>query len=231
MWVSNHQRCKAFPGKGTVSLPGEPIFSDAGQSLLELVMVLSLFGTLTAMALALVLQSYHGVQLRLSTSTLFDSGTTALNQMTREVRMAGYPSAKVFTSVAAESFPGLVATPFVKVTAYDVVFQSDIHQNGTVQQIEYLLAPGSQNLYRISTLKNLNGTLAPSTVTTLLLNNVQNQMSGTPLFAWSINPYNPQPFPLNVQTIYVNLLLQSSGSESGSPASVTLTATCSRMNF
>jgi len=64
-----------------------------------------------------------------------------------------------------------------------------------------------------------------------LLNNVQNQISGTPLFAWSTNPSNPQSFPLNVQAIYVNLLLQSSGNESGSPASVTLTATCPRMNF
>ena len=194
-------------------------------------MVVSLFGTLTAMALALVLQSYKGVQLRLSTSTLFDSGTTALNQMTRELRMAGYPSAKLFTSSAVASSPGLVATPFVTVTAYDVVFQADTNQDGTVEQIEYVLAAGSQNLYRKSTLKNLNGTLASSTVTTLLLNNVQNQIQGTPLFAWNTNPSGTQSFPLNVQTIYINLVLQSSGNESGSPASVTLTATCPRMNF
>jgi hypothetical protein len=77
----------------------------------------------------------------------------------------------------------------------------------------------------------LNGTLASSGVTTLLLNNVQNQISGTPLFAWNTNPSDLQPFPLNVQTIYINLLLQSSGNESGSPAAVTLTATCPRMNF
>jgi len=190
-----------------------------------------LFGTLTAMALALVLQSYNGVQLQLSTSTLFDSGTTALNRMTRELRMAGYPSAKLFTSSAVASSPGLAATPFVTVTAYDVVFQADTNQNGTLEQIEYVLAPGSQNLYRNSTLKNLNGTLGSSTVTTLLLNNVQNQIQGTPLFAWNINPSDTQPFPLNVQTIYINLVLQSSSNESGSPASVTLTATCPRMNF
>ena len=194
-------------------------------------MVLALFGTLTAIALGLTLQSYQGVQLRLSTSTLFDSGTMALNQMTRELRMAGYPSAKLFTSSAVAGSPGLVATPLVTVTAYDVVFQAETNQDGTVEQIEYVLAPGSQNLYRISALKNLNGTLASSGVTTLLLNNVQNQISGTPLFAWNTNPSDLQPFPLNVQTIYINLLLQSSGNESGSPAAVTLTATCPRMNF
>jgi len=194
-------------------------------------MVVALFGTLTAIALALVLQSYKGVQLRVSTSTLFDSGTTALSQMTRELRMAGYPSSKLFYSSAVTSSPGLVATPFVTLTAYDVVFQADTNNDGTVEQIEYVVASGSQNLYRNITLVKSNGTLASPTVTTLLLNNVQNQIQGTPLFAWDTNPSVNQPFPLNVQTIYVNLVLKSSGSESGSTASVTLTATCPRMNF
>jgi len=80
-------------------------------------------------------------------------------------------------------------------------------------------------------LKKLNGRLAPQTVTTLLLNNVQNQIRRKPLFAWNTNPLDTQSFPLNVQTIYINLVLQSSGNESGSPASLTLTATCPRMNF
>ena len=205
--------------------------SDAGGTLLELVLVLSLFGTLTAMAMALVLQSYQGVQRRLSSSTLFDSGTTALIQMTRELRMAGYPSTRLFTSSAVASSPGLVATPFVAVTPFDVVFQTDANQNGTVEQIEYVVASGSQNLYRKNTLVNSDGTLGTSTVTTLLLNNVQNQLHGTPLFSWNINPSNPQPFPLNVETIYISLVLQSPGMESGTSTSVTLTATCPRMNF
>jgi len=178
-----------------------------------------------------VLQSYQGVQRRLSSSTLFDSGTTALIQMTRELRMAGYPSTRLFTSSAVASSPGLVATPFVAVTPFDVVFQTDANQNGTVEQIEYVVASGSQNLFRKNTLVNSDGTLGTSTVTTLLLNNVQNQLHGTPLFSWNINPSNPQPFPLNVETIYISLVLQSPGMESGTSTSVTLTATCPRMNF
>jgi Tfp pilus assembly protein PilW len=222
MGVRKHQRGKASLGRGTGSFAGVANLSDTGGSLLELVMVVALFGSLTAMALALVLQSYKGVQLRVSTSTLFDSGTTALNQMTRELRMAGYPSAKLFTSSAVLNSPGIVATPFPRPpTAYDVLFQADTNQDGTVEQIEYVLAPGSQNLYRNSNLINyLNGTPESPTVTTLLLNNVQNQIQGTPLFVVDTN-----------QTIYINLVLQSSGGESGSPASVTLTATCPRMNF
>jgi prepilin-type N-terminal cleavage/methylation domain-containing protein len=231
MLVRGHHSGKIFPGRRTGSIPGRPILPDAGVSLLELILVLSLFGTLTAIALALVLQSYKGVQLRLSTSTLFDSGTMALNQMTKELRMAGYPSAKAFTSSAVTSYPGLVATPFITVTAYDVVFQSATHQDGIVEQIEYVLAPGSQNLYRYSTHKNLNGSLQASTVQTLLLNNVQNRIIGTPLFTWNTNPSDTQSFPLNVQSVYINMVLQSTSNESGSPASVTLTATCPRINF
>ena len=145
--------------------------------------------------------------------------------------MAGYPSAKASTSSAVASSPGLVATPFLMVKDYDVIFQSDIHQNGTVEQIEYVVAAGSQNLYRNQTVKNLNGTLQASTVQTLLANNVQNQLNGTPLFTWNVNPSSTQAFPLNVQTIYINLILQSTSNESGSPSSVTLTATCPRINF
>jgi hypothetical protein len=222
---------KPSAGKTTVSIPAAPIFSDAGQSLLEMVLVLAVFGTLTAIALALILQSYRGVQLRLSASTLFDTGATALNQMTKELRMAGFPSARAFTASAVASSPGIVATPFITVSDYDVVFQAATHQDGVVEQIEYVLAPGSQNLYRNNTRKNTNGSLAASTVQTLLLNNVQNQISGTPLFRWSTNPSDPQPFPLNVQTVYINLVLQSTGGESGSPSSLTLAATCPRMNF
>jgi hypothetical protein len=231
MLVRRHHPGKVFPARRIGSIPGRPILPDAGVSLVELILVLSLFGTLTAIALALVLQSYKGVQLRLSTSTLFDSGTMALNQMTKELRMAGYPSAKGFTSSAVASYPGLVATPFITVTAYDVVFQAATHQDGIVEQIEYVLAPGSQNLYRNSTRKNLNGSLQASTVQTLLLNNVQNRISGTPLFTWNTNPSDTQSFPLNVQSVYINMVLQSTSNESGSPASVTLTATCPRINF
>jgi len=232
MWARRKQhegRISTNRGSELRYVPLDP--SDAGGTLLELVLVLSLFGTLTAMAMALVLQSYQGVQRRLSSSTLFDSGTTALIQMTRELRMAGYPSTRLFTSSAVASSPGLVATPFVAVTPFDVVFQTDANQNGTVEQIEYVVASGSQNLYRKNTLVNSDGTLGTSTVTTLLLNNVQNQLHGTPLFSWNINPSNPQPFPLNVETIYISLVLQSPGMESGTSTSVTLTATCPRMNF
>ena len=231
MSKKRHQRRQVVTGTGSVRRSEKPTLPETGGSVLELVMVVALFGTLTAIALALVLQTYKGVQLQLISSTLFDSGAAALNQMTKELRVAGYPSAKVFSSSAVANSPGLVATAYVSVTPYDLVFQSDADGNGAVAQIEYVLASGSQNLYRKSTLKNLDGTLAMSTQTTLLVNQVQNQVQGTPLFSWEVDPSNPQPFPLNVRAIFINLVLASGGGESGVPATLTLTATCPRMNF
>ena len=95
-------------------------------------MVVAMFGGLTAIALSLILQTYTGVQNSMGSSTLYDNGVTALNQMTREIRVAGYPSSKFFSSAAVAASPGIVATPFVTVTAYDLVFQADINGDGTV---------------------------------------------------------------------------------------------------
>ena len=204
---------------------------DRGGSLIELILVLAVFGVLTAIALTLMLETYKGVKSRLGSATLFDSGVTALNQMTREIRMAGFPSSKSFSASAVSASPGLIATSFVTVTSYDLVFQADTDGDGTVEQIEYVNAPNSQSLLRMSTGKNLNGSLAMTTVTTLALDHVQNRVTNQPLFTWDVDPSIAQTFPLNVRAVYINLVLQSAGNESGPPALVTLMATCPRMNF
>ena len=205
--------------------------SDAGTSFLELVLVLGMFGALTAIALTLIIQTYRAVESRLGASTLFDNGVTALNQMTREMRMAGYPSSKFFSASVVTASPGLVATPFVTVTPYDLVFQADIYGDGTVEQIEYVNPPQSQNLLRNITAKHSDGSLATNTLTTLAVDNVQNRVQNQPLFTWDVDPAITQPFPLNVRTVYINLVLQSAGNESAPLQAMTLMATCPRMNF
>ena len=204
---------------------------DAGASFLELIIVLGMIGVLTALAASLILQTYAGVQSRLGSSTLFDNGVIAVNQMTREIRTAGYPSAKFFSASMVTASPGIVATPFVTVSPYDLVFQADINGNGTVEQIEYVNPPQSQNLLRNITAINPNGSLATSTLTTLVVGNVQNQLQNQPLFTSDVDPTIPRPFPLNVRTIYINLVLQSAGNAGAPPDAVTLLATCHRMNF
>ena len=209
----------------------EPVrASEAGTSLLELILVLGMLGVLTAISLALLLQSYASVKSRLGTTTDFDTGATAVNQMAREIRMAGYPSSKCFSAPAVAASPGLVATPFVTVTPYDLMFQADVNGDGMVEQIEYVNPPQSVNLYRRITVKNLSGSLAAGAATTLVMNGLQNQANNQPLFTWDVDPSIPQAFPLNVRTVYINLLVPSTGSPASSTA-MTLMATCPRMNF
>lgn len=205
---------------------------DAGSSLAELIIVLAIFGSLTAIALALVMETYRSVQGQLSATTLYDTGSTALMQMTREIRMAGYPSTKAFGMAYYSSHPGVVATPFVIATPYHLVIQAAISGNGPVQQIDYSVPGGTTLLQRTVTPKNLDGTLASAAATsTVMLTGVQNAAQGKPLFTWDTDPCSPQPFPLSVRTIYINLVVQSNGTSAAVPVPVVLTAACPRLNF
>ena len=203
---------------------------DAGASLIELVLALGILGVLTAIGASLLLQTFASVERRMGSSALFDNGVTALNRMSREIRMAGYPSAKTFSALDITASPGLAATPFITVTSYDLVFQADIDGDGTVEQIEYVLPTSSSSLLRNVTRKNSNGSLAASTLSSVAAVDVQNQLTHQPLFSWDVDPASAQPFPLNVRTVYINLILQTPANSTGT-TNMTLLATCPRMNF
>ena len=78
---------------------------------------------------------------------------------------------------------------------------------------------------------NSDGSLATSTLSTLMVNNVQNGVQNQALFTWDTDPTITQPFPLNVRSVYINLVLQSAGNQRTAPDVITLMATCPRMNF
>jgi prepilin-type N-terminal cleavage/methylation domain-containing protein len=213
------------------ALPPPCFLQGNGFSLVELLIVLLLISVLTGMAMTLIVQGNKSLQNRLSSSTLFAGGLTALNQMTREIRMAGFPSAKSYSAAAVASHPGLVATAFVAASGYDLTFEADTDGNGQVEQIEYVLPAGSQTISRRRTLKNLDGSLATTTtVSTAFLDSVNNRVVGQPVFSWDLDPSDPHPFPQNIRTVYIDVVLTSKGNESGMPVSMTLTATCQRMN-
>jgi prepilin-type N-terminal cleavage/methylation domain-containing protein len=204
---------------------------SSGFSLIELVMVLLLFSALTAVATSLIVESHKSLQNRLISSSLSDTATTSLSQIAREVRMAGYPSARCFSQSAVSSHPGIIAVPFVSISPYELVFEADLNGDGQVERIEYVLPPGSTSLIRSLTPKNPDGSLAvSSTISTTVLANLHNQLQGQPLFTWDIDPSNSSPFPQNIRTVCINAILQSSGGQSGLPVSANLTATCQRLN-
>jgi hypothetical protein len=192
---------------------------------------MAILAALTGIAVAMFAQAQKAVQMQLSSSSMDSNALGALNQMAREIRMAGFPSAGSFTAAAVASYPGLVATPFVALSSYDLIFEADIDGSGSVEQIEYNLPAGTQTLLRVSTQKGLNGTLLTATsVSAPFLTNIQNQLQGQPVFTWDTDPLNTNPFPQNVRTVYINLILASNGNGSGIPVNVTLMAACQRMN-
>jgi type II secretory pathway component PulJ len=206
--------------------------SAAGSTLMELMLVLLIFGTLTAIAAALVLQTYRSVQGQLSATTLYDTSSTALMQMSREIRMAGYPPAKAFSAIAVSSHPGIVATPYLTLTNYKLVMEAAIYGNGLVQQIQYENLTGTTILQRTVTQINPDGSTAGAATSTVFLTGVQNQVEGTPLFTWNLMPGTPPPaFPQNVQNVYINLIVQAHASGGVSPWPIVLTAACPRQNF
>lgn len=205
--------------------------AEGGFTLIELMLVLVIFMTLTAAALSLSIGAQTSLWNVQSSTSLLDSGLRALAQMKKEISSAGHPDAGSFSAAAVTSHPGIAANSFTTATGYDLIFEGDVNGNGQVEQVEYTLPPGSQTLVRNVTPKNLNGTYtAGTTVSATLLSNVQNQLTGQPVFSWSTNPFSQNPFPQNIQTVYVNLVLKTSTGGSSSASKLALATACEPMN-
>jgi prepilin-type N-terminal cleavage/methylation domain-containing protein len=205
--------------------------AEDGFTLIELMLVLLIFSVLTAAALSLNLDAMHSLWSAQGSSNLLGSGLQALTQMRQDIRLAGHPDAGSFSLAAVSNHPGIVASSFTAATGYDLVFQGDVYGNGQVQQVEYTLPAGSQTLMRLVTPKNPDGTFsAGSTVSQSLLSNVQNQSLDQPVFSWSTDPLSQSPFPGNIQTVYVNLILETGSGGSSAASRLALATACERMN-
>jgi prepilin-type N-terminal cleavage/methylation domain-containing protein len=204
---------------------------EDGFSAIELMLVLLIFTVLTAAALSLSRDAQNKLWNAQGSSDLLDSGLRALTLMKREIRLAGHPDAGSFSASAVSNHPGIVARSFTAASSYDLVFEGDVNGDGQVEQVEYKLAAGSQALLRSVTPKNPDGTIpAGSTISQTLLSNVQNQATGQPVFSWSTDPLSQSPFPQNIRTVYVNLILQTGSGGSSAAASLALATACERMS-
>jgi prepilin-type N-terminal cleavage/methylation domain-containing protein len=205
--------------------------AEDGFTLIELMMVLVIITVLTAAALNLTIGAQNSLWNVQGSTSLLDSGLRTLTQMKREIRLAGHPDPGSFSAAAYQNHPGIAANTFTTASGYDLIFEGDVNGNGQVEQVEYTLPTGSQTLVRNVTPKNLDGTFtAGSTVSGTLLSNVQNQLTGQPVFSWSTDPLSQSPFPQNIQTVYVNLILNTSIGGSSSASNLALATACERMN-
>jgi type II secretory pathway pseudopilin PulG len=205
--------------------------AGGGFTYIEIMLVLLIFTVLTAAALSLSIDAQNSLWNVQGSSTLLDSGLRTLTQMKQEISLAGHPDPGSFSAAAVTAHPGIAALTFTTATGYDLIFQGDVNGDGQVEQVEYTLPPGSQTLLRLVTPINRDGTIpAGGTVSGTLLSNVQNQLTGQPVFSWSTDPYSPSPFPQNIQTVYVNLILETSSGGSSSASRLALATACERMN-
>jgi prepilin-type N-terminal cleavage/methylation domain-containing protein len=205
--------------------------AEDGFTLIELMLVLIIFTVLTVAALSLSRDAQNCLWNVQGSSNLLDSGLRALTLMKREIRLAGYPGAGSFSATAVSNHPGIVANSFITASSYDLVFEGDVSGNGQVEQVKYTLPAGSQTLVRYVTPKNPDGTIAVgSTVSQSLLSNVQNQLTSQPVFSWSTDPLSKSPFPQNIRTVYVNLILQTDSGGLGPASNLALATACERMN-
>ena len=205
--------------------------AEGGFSLIELMLVLAIFTVLTAAALSLSMVAQNSLWNVQGSTSLLDSGLRTLTLMKQEIRLAGHPDAGSFSAAAVSHHPGIAANSFTTATGYDLIFEGDVNGDGQVEQVEYTLPTGSQTLLRRVTPKNLDGTIpAGSTVSATLLSNVQNQLTGQPVFSWSTNPLSQSPFPQNIQTVYVNLIVKTSSGGLSSTSNLALATACERMN-
>jgi prepilin-type N-terminal cleavage/methylation domain-containing protein len=205
--------------------------AEGGFTLIELMLVLVIFTVLTAAALSLSIGAQSSLWTVQGSTSLLDSGLRTLTLMKKEIRLAGHPDAGSFSAAAVSNHPGIAANSFTTARGYDLIFEGDVNGDGQVEQVEYTLPAGSQTLVRRVTPKNLDGTIpADSTVSATLLSNVRNQLTGQPVFSWSTNPLSQSPFPQNIQTVYVNLILNTSSGASSSAVNLALATACERMN-
>lgn len=179
--------------------------SERGFSFVEVLVVTSMFAFLTSGATTVVSHFRQGRSKEASREAV-SRGRAAVDQMVRELRLAGYPTENADrrsanrTAVNSNS----VADTFLVATATQVVFEADLDGDGVVERVEYRLNGAA--LERRAVSKNSDGSV-PAARYEILAENVDN--GATPLFTYKANPFSDLPAPGNVDSVRVSLQLRT----------------------
>ena len=120
-----------------------------GFSIVELMIVIMILVAITGgifKVMTLAMQRSYTEQIRLD---MFQEARQFVDQMTRDVRQAGYPTPRnlaesLLTVIPAANDPH-TAVGLVQVTGSDLWFEADVDQNGTVSVVHYHLDPSTTN--------------------------------------------------------------------------------------
>ncbi|MFQ5662702.1 MAG: type II secretion system protein J [Terriglobia bacterium] len=182
-----------------------------GHTLLELLIVLAIFGLFTAgvFEVLLYMQRVEGRQERQVNE--LQVVRFPFYQTLRELRMVGYPPGNNFDPLTRLQAPGLIATGFLEASANAVVFETDLDFDGSVERIEYRVAADGRSLRRQVFPKQIDGSLgAPLSTQETFIENLANQTLPAPLpvFSWDVEPDSAEPFPNNISVVYVSLAIE-----------------------
>ncbi|OFV99628.1 MAG: hypothetical protein A3H28_14490 [Acidobacteria bacterium RIFCSPLOWO2_02_FULL_61_28] len=186
---------------------------ERGFSFIELLMVATALSFVTTGATTFVSHWRRGSPRPVAARDLAGQGRASLDQMVRELQLAGTPS----QSVAAESESltpvnsNPVAATLLVAEADQVVFDADLNGDGVVEQIEYRLHESA--LWRRAVSKNPDGSVPsdPPVPYEVLTEYVDN--GNVPLFRYTADSSSEtraseSPAAGNVNTVWVSLLLR-----------------------
>lgn len=122
---------------------------NSGFSLIELMIVLVVLGIVMGSVFKLVNVATARSSTEQAKLDMFQEAREFMDQMSRDLRQAGFPTARNFTSTALTVSPiqndSRVAAGLVKVGADELWFEGDVEGNGSVSVVHYWLDPSTSN--------------------------------------------------------------------------------------
>ena len=197
-----------------------------GYSLVELLVATVLFTLIAGSVFSLLLSAQLRYRGESDVTTAFQQANVAIDQITRDIHSAGYPSASSF---AVGVSPQVIAVPFSWSSGYpntpcvvgsggcgavpgdyDLILETDLGDGNGVHWIRYSL--DGTTLKRGIVHKGLGDPVSSSSGNVLVtyLENVQNGNQGVPIFSYTGDANSPAPLlSSGIQKVDIKLIVQS----------------------
>jgi type II secretion system protein J len=134
-----NQQKRPWDGKGWIAC-------SRGFSLLELLIVLAIFGVLLGAMFTSLAQNQKIASISRDENEMQQNLQDALALMESEIRMAGFPTASYFARdylLQPSTYKNLVAQGLMEIQPKSLKFQGDINGDGEVEYVHYYLSGAS----------------------------------------------------------------------------------------
>lgn len=192
-----------------------PDCRDKGFTILELLLAMGIFLIICAAMFELLDLSQKKYSTETQLTAAYQEARLAMDQVTRDFNVAGYPPAGVFSPVPTSTpwayavgpvawspnYPGTdcqMGTNCITPGDYDLIIETRLSTDTNVSWIWYHLDPATNTLFRGVVTKTTGdpyGTVSSANAAVPLLTNVMNN-PGDPTLSTQIKAQNPQMYPL-----------------------------------